>query len=63
MNVTAIWHTITEILKPAVKHSLTTEQADTVDQSINMIAPDRIRRSPGMQNIAEVDNEPDWFQE
>lgn len=31
------------------------------DKTINNIAPDRIKRSPGHQNIAELADEPEWY--
>lgn len=33
------------------------------DEAINEIAPDRIKRSPGHQNLAELTDEPEWFHE
>lgn len=57
MNVSGIWHNITTFLKPEVRENRTTE----TDKKANDIAPERIKRSPGRQNIAEMADEPEWY--
>lgn len=57
MNISGIWQNITEIWKPAVRDSRTTD----TDRSITEFAPDRIKRSPGHNNISEMAEEPEWY--
>lgn len=60
MNISGIWQNITDLWKPVVRENRTTD----TDQSIKEYAPERIRRSPGHQNIAELSNEePEWYHE
>lgn len=59
MNVTAL---LDKIIQSFIPERKVMEHRE-VDQSINSIAPERIKRSPGHQNISELAEEPEWYHE
>lgn len=59
MKIAEIWQNITEIWKPTVRENRTTE----CDETINRFAPEKIKRSPGHQNLSQITEEPEWYHE
>ena len=57
VNLNALVNSFRQIFRPIVRENRTNE----IDVKINETAPERIKRSPGHQNLSELTEEPDWY--
>ena len=61
MTINSTWFIdrLKQVFTPAPKENNCTEP----DKTINTLATERIRRSPGHQNLSDLSEEPDWYRE
>ena len=57
VDLNALVNSFRQIFRPIVRENRTTQS----DDKIKEIAPERIKRSPGHQNLAELTDEPEWY--
>ena len=59
INISTFVDSFKQVFQPTVRENRTTQS----DDKIKEIAQERIKRSPGHQNLAELSDEPDWYHE
>ncbi len=59
MMITNTWFidSLKRIFTPAEKEKRVKEP----DERINKLAPERIKRSPGHENLSKYNDEPEWY--